>query len=278
MFEILSANLLTRLLALAAATWLTFGWCRRFGNAFVPLACGLLLAISLGHLLPEAFSSGADPERVGLSALSVVVFFVLFEGLLHAWGGHGVHVHGKVEHNLEYDRGVQAFALLFGCSLHGFVDGIVVAGSFLVSGSLGWLAAMAVLLHEIPQEAGSMALVRSLGWSRGRTIGVFVIPAMATLAGGVTGALVLSHSAYLPYVLAASAASFLFITLRSFLPEVMGAERSRRGVLADVLLFLAGVLLSFTLLGHIHPEGHDHDHVGHSGHTTDTTVETAVHR
>ncbi|HJD07395.1 MAG TPA: ZIP family metal transporter [Candidatus Sutterella merdavium] len=261
MLEILSANLLTRLLALAAATWLTFGWCRRFGNAFVPLACGLLLSVALGHLLPEAFSSGADPERVGQSALAVVVFFVLFEGLLHAWGGHAAHGAHRPHGN---DRGVEAFALLFGCSLHGFVDGIVVAGAFQVSGSLGWLAAGAVLLHEIPQEAGSMALVKSLGWPRGRTIAVFLIPAASTLAGGAAGSLFLSHSAYLPHVLAASAASFLFITLRSFLPEVMSAERSRRGVVADILLFLAGVGLSFVLLGHIHPEGAGHAHFEHA--------------
>ena len=258
MLEILSANVLTRLLALIAAAWLTFGWCRRFGNAFVPLACGLLLGVSLGHLLPEAFASGADPQSVGLSALSVVVFFVLFEALLHAWGAHGhegCHTH---------DRGVEAFALLLGCSLHGFVDGIVVAGAFQVGSELGWLAAVAVLLHEIPQEAGSMALVKSLGWSRGRTVAVFLVPAAATVAGGAAGALVLSHSSYLPFVLAASAASFLFITLRSFLPEVMSARRTRAGVLADALLFLLGIGLSFVLLGHIHPEGaghaHGHDH------------------
>ena len=142
MLEILSANFLTRLLALAAATWLTFGWCRRFGNAFVPLACGLLLGVALGHLLPEAFSSGADPERVGQSALAVVVFFVLFEGLLHAWGGHASHGRRTDDDKAHHtsDRGVEAFALIFGCSLHGFVDGIVVAGAFQVSGSLGWLA------------------------------------------------------------------------------------------------------------------------------------------
>lgn len=277
MLQILSANLLTRLLALAAATWLTFGWCRRFGNAFVPLACGLLLGVALGHLLPEAFSSGADPERVGQSALAVVVFFVLFEGLLHAWGGHAAHGHrtnADKDHH-KNDRGVEAFALLFGCSLHGFVDGIVVAGAFQVSGSLGWLAAAAVLLHEIPQEAGSMALVRSLGWPRGRTIAVFLIPAVSTLAGGAAGGLFLSHSAYLPHVLAASAASFLFITLRSFLPEVMSAERSRKGVVADVLLFLAGLGLSFVLLGHIHPEGEGHAHFEHA--EVSQSVDAHVH-
>ena len=132
MLEILSANFLTRLLALAAATWLTFGWCRRFGNAFVPLACGLLLSVALGHLLPEAFSSGVDPERVGQSALAVVVFFVLFEGLLHAWGGHAAH---GARHPHGNDRGVEAFALLFGCSLHGFVDGIVASAQGLFDSS-----------------------------------------------------------------------------------------------------------------------------------------------
>ena len=176
---------------------------------------------------------------------------------------------------IKNDRGVEAFALLFGCSLHGFVDGIVVAGAFQVSGSLGWLAAAAVLLHEIPQEAGSMALVRSLGWPRGRTIAVFLIPAVSTLAGGAAGGLFLSHSAYLPHVLAASAASFLFITLRSFLPEVMSAERSRKGVVADVLLFLAGLGLSFVLLGHIHPEGEGHAHFEHA--ETSQTIDAHVH-
>ena len=191
-----------------------------------------------------------------------------------AIAAHGHRTNADKDHH-KNDRGVEAFALLFGCSLHGFVDGIVVAGAFQVSGSLGWLAAAAVLLHEIPQEAGSMALVRSLGWPRGRTIAVFLIPAVSTLAGGAAGGLFLSHSAYLPHVLAASAASFLFITLRSFLPEVMSAERSRKGVVADVLLFLAGVGLSFVLLGHIHPEGEGHAHFEHA--ETSQTIDAHVH-
>ena len=120
-----------------------------------------------------------------------------------------------------------------------------------------------------------MALVKSLGWPRGRTIAVFLIPAVSTLAGGAAGGLFLSHSAYLPHVLAASAASFLFITLRSFLPEVMSAERSRRGVVADILLFLAGVGLSFVLLGHIHPEGEGHAHFEHA--ETSQTIDAHVH-
>ena len=44
----------------------------------------------------------------------------------------------------------------------------------------------------------------------------------------------------------------------------MSAERSRRGVVADILLFLAGVGLSFVLLGHIHPEGEGHAHFEHA--------------
>lgn len=120
-----------------------------------------------------------------------------------------------------------------------------------------------------------MALVKSLGWSRGRTIAVFLLPMAATLAGGAAGGLFLSHSAYLPHVLAASAASFLFITLRSFLPEVMDADRSRKGVVADVLLFLLGVGLSFILLGHIHPDGEGHAHFGHGEITQ--SVDSHVH-
>ena len=44
----------------------------------------------------------------------------------------------------------------------------------------------------------------------------------------------------------------------------MDADRSRKGVVADVLLFLLGVGLSFILLGHIHPEGEGHAHFGHA--------------
>lgn len=72
----------------------------------------------------------------------------------------------------------------------------------------------------------------------------------------------------LPYALAASAASFLFITLHALLPEVFRDHASPRQGARQLVLFALGILLSTVILG----LGHGHDH----GHDQTSTVEEAV--
>jgi zinc and cadmium transporter len=48
---------------------------------------------------------------------------------------------------------------LVGDMVHNFIDGLVVASAFLLSMPVGIATALAVLLHEIPQEIGDFGVL-----------------------------------------------------------------------------------------------------------------------
>jgi zinc and cadmium transporter len=94
-------------------------------------------------LLPESVElrEGLD---IFLFVLVGFILFFLIEKILH-WR----HCHkGECEvHTFTYMN-------LIGDSIHNFIDGFIMATSFVVSIPLGMTTAMAIALHEIPQEIG----------------------------------------------------------------------------------------------------------------------------
>ena len=74
--------------------------------------------------------------------------------------------------------------VIIGDAVHTFVDGIVIAAATLTSVPLGITTALAVVAHEIPQEAGDFAVLLSAGQSRRRA----VLLNVASAGGGVAGA------------------------------------------------------------------------------------------
>ncbi len=86
--------------------------------------------------------------------------------------------------------------MLAGLSLHALFDGVAIGSGFLVSGWLGWLIFLAILLHKAPEGFTMASVMLASGRSRLRR---FILPlclAGATLAGVLVIQLVPS---WLPY-------------------------------------------------------------------------------
>lgn len=253
-FEVFLANAATRALALGCAFWLVAKPLARSADALLAAACGFLLTMALTHLLPEAFeAAGADPHRLGLAMLLTVAVFLVLGRLIGA--GHVGHDHADCG-----PAPAQSLPGLFSAAaLHGFVDGVLIATTFLVSERAGWLAALAVLAHELPQQAGFLVILRSAGKSS-RTAVLFCLgTALAAVLGGFAGlAAVGFFEGLLPYALAMSAASFTYITLFALLPEAFEGCAGLRANLARFALVFAGGALSLLLLGfaHDHEDAH----------------------
>ena len=45
-----------------------------------------------------------------------------------------------------------SYLILISDCVHNFIDGLIIAGSFIISIPLGFVTVLAVALHEIPQE------------------------------------------------------------------------------------------------------------------------------
>jgi zinc and cadmium transporter len=95
--------------------------------------------------------------------------------------------------------------------------------------------------HEVPQEVGDFAILLDHGYRPWRAFAYNLLSATATLPGAIAGYFWLETSREaLPYVLAFSAASFLYIAIADLVP------RLHRGVgfgrhLCQFALLLAGI-------------------------------------
>src|SRR6185295_7988756 len=78
-------------------------------------------------------------------------------------------------------------------SLHNFIDGFLIATAYLVSTPAGVGTTLAVLLHEIPQEIGDVAVLLHAGFTRSRALMVNMLSASVAILGAII-ALIIGRS------------------------------------------------------------------------------------
>lgn len=246
--ELILALVIARVVATILAFWAIGAVFDKVGRRLLPIACGLLLSIAMTHLLPEGLIE-ADAFWAGLLMLAVIVFFVLLELIGTAMAKrHGEQTQPRPE----------VRSLLTGMSLHGFADGLVLAGAFVTGSHLGWFVAFAILLHEIPQQAGATALYRAAGFTGQKTLMCLLLPTLAAVIGAVAGTVTMVQPFLLPYVLIVSGTSFVYMSLRSFLPHIIAKTKTWRDVVLTLLLLMIGMTAGVLISHQEHEHAHTH--------------------
>ena len=208
----------------------------------IAFAAGALLGDAFLHLLPEVAESGTGFDlTASLSLLSGVIAFFILEKVLH-WH----HAHFPREEHVH----PVAVTNLVGDGLHNFIDGSIVAGSFLVSTRLGIATSVAVVLHEIPQELGDFAILVRAGLKPRRALALNLMTALAAIAGAVLTLLLASAVEGIERVVVPlTAGAFVYIASTDLLPELHKEPQLGRsffqlagvlagvGVMASLLLF-----------------------------------------
>lgn len=202
-----------------------------------PFAAGALLGTAFLDLLPEAAGNGGAPT-VGWALLGMLVFFFL-ERFVHEF--HHQHTH---EHDEENEHRATVPMVIIGDILHNSIDGVVIAGTFLVSVPLGVATTIAVSMHEIPQEIGDFGLLLHRGVERKRVIIYNVISALATVvAAMITYAVGVRVLEVLPMFLATTAGFFIYIAASDLIPELHRTRRKGTAGRLDPLVLLGGIAL-----------------------------------
>ena len=67
--------------------------------------------------------------------------------------------------------------------MHNFIDGVVIAVTFLVSVPLGIVTTLAVAAHEIPQEIGDFGILLHKGIKKKRVLALNLISALMAIIG-----------------------------------------------------------------------------------------------
>lgn len=218
-------------------------------NYLVSFATGMLLGAGFLHLLPEALESAATRSE-GIMAtvlVAILTFFLLEKGLL--WRHHHHHAGHEGPHAHARENGRPAGALiLVGDSFHNFLDGALITAAFVADFRLGVVTALAVIAHEIPQELGDFAILLHSGYSRGRAFALNLLTSLAMVLGVAVAWIALDAiAALLPYLLAFTAASFVYVAVADLMPSLNREVRAGDTV---VQLALIGLGLLFNLLVH----------------------------
>lgn len=179
----------------------------------VSLSAGALLGGAFFHLIPEAAEAqGFNLNLAVLLMVGILTFFVL-EKIIH-W--RHCHIPTSEEHPHPF-----AFMNLIGDGLHNFIDGMLIAGSFIVNVQLGITTTIAVMLHEIPQEIGDFGVLIHGGFSRSKALLVNFISALTAVLGAIVILILNVEVETVASILVPFAAGgFIYIAASDLIPEL----------------------------------------------------------
>lgn len=207
-------------------------WTRRNALAVLSFAVGVILAASFFELLPEAQALTASwPYWV----LGAILALYLIE--------HIITIHGNREHYQPEFHSVGIVSVL-GIGIHSLVDGIVIGVGFEVSLTLGLIASVAVIAHELAEGVFSYTLLIHDQVAESRATFYSWLVALATPVGTLLTVLVTRDvpASVLGVLLAIAAGSFIYVGGSDLVPET----HRKQPKLANIALVLAGV--AFVLL------------------------------
>ncbi|MFQ5819511.1 MAG: ZIP family metal transporter [Candidatus Heimdallarchaeota archaeon] len=197
----------------------------------IAYATGSLLAAALLGLIVDALTRLA-PRQTLSTVLGGILLFFFLEKLVIWWRSH------YSECEVHSTAGPM---LLIGDAFHNATDGMVIATSFLASIPMGIAVALSVIAHEIAQEVGDFAILLHSGYSKRKALWLNILSGLSTIPTAILTYYALSLlQTVIPYVMAFSAASFLYIALTDLFPE-LHRKVEFRYILRQLLLVLTGI-------------------------------------
>lgn len=204
---------------------------RKYIFLFISLAVGALLGDALIHLIPEALEASTNTTTTSILIIMGILFFFALEKFLH-WHHHGedqeepsIHPVGKL--------------VLVSDGVHNFLDGIIIAASFLVSIPVGLATTIAVILHEIPQEVGDFAVLLHSGYTKKDALKLNFLSALFAIAGAVV-MFTLGKTAEISstWFLPIAAGGFIYIAVADLIPELHKTKEAKYSLLQIVAILL----------------------------------------
>ena len=233
LFQILIAVILVSLVSLVGIfLFLKEKVIKKYLFYLVSFAAGSLLGAAFLDLLPEAFESGFKESVPVFIIIGILSFFIL-EKFLH-WHHH--HTGKKEVHAFNYLNTI-------GDGLHNFLDGAIIAVSFLNSTKIGIVVTIAVVAHEIPQEIGDFVILIYGGWSKLKALVINFLTALTAVLGALFAYFYsgfISNSSI--YLTSFAIGGFIYIAGTDLIPEIQKEKNIRKSYIQFILLIF-GVLL-----------------------------------
>jgi zinc transporter, ZIP family len=184
---------------------------RRDIETLIALTGGVVVAVALFDVLPEALEAVGDAHKVTAIVGLGFLFFFFAERLLvlhHRDEPDEARAHSRV--------GVFGAA---GLSAHSFIDGLGIGLAFGLDETTGFLVFLAVVSHDFADGLNTVGFVLSQSNDRRQAVKWLAIDAAAPLLGAIVGSAISLSEEKLGYLLAAYAGFFLYMGATDLLPE-----------------------------------------------------------
>ncbi|MGQ9721383.1 MAG: ZIP family metal transporter [Candidatus Jordarchaeum sp.] len=204
----------------------------------IAFAAGALMGGAFFHILPESVE---HTEPLNFAILLIVGFsiFFLLERVIY-WR----HCHEGV-----CDVHPFTYLNLFGDGIHNFIDGVLIAASYMLDINLGIVITLAVIAHEIPQEIGDYGILVYGGFERLKALGYNLLTALTAIIGALITYFVLQSSvvfggytSFVYSILPFAAGGFIYIASSDLIPELHKEQNIKRSI-ASIVFFLIGIIL-----------------------------------
>ena len=199
----------------------------------IAFASGTLLGGAFLNLLPEAMVEVGEATFY-YAVIGMVIFFVL-EKFLY-WR----HCH-------EGECPVHMFAYLnlIGDGIHNFIDGMIIAATYLASFELGFTTTLAVIFHEIPQEIGDFGVLIYGGFHKRRALAYNFITALTAILGSLAAYFLAGLANFGALLVPFAAGGFVYIAATDLIPELHKKNTAGTSILQFFALLLGVGLMAY---------------------------------
>lgn len=176
-------------------------------------SAGAVIGVAFFDLIPEALELGSSYFEISTITALIAVGFIGYMILdrfvvLHTHTEHDEHSH---DHSGQLGAG--------SLSIHSFLDGVAIGLAFQVSGAVGIIVAVAVLVHDFSDGINTVNFILK---NKGEDKSAFhwlIIDALAPVLGVISTFFFTLHESTLAIILALFAGFFLYIGASDLLPE-----------------------------------------------------------
>ena len=209
---------------------------RRIVMVLVGFASGTLLGGAFFDLLPEAVNMINPPITIFYFVILGIIVFFCIEKFLY-WR----HCHEE-----ECQVHTFAYISLVGDGVHNFIDGMIIAATFVLGFELGFITTLAVISHEIPQEIGDFGVLIYGGLSKRKALTYNFISALTAILGAIVTYYVVYLRSNYTLLVPFAAGGFIYIAATDLMPELH--KKSHAG---ESIIQLLSILLGLGLMAYL---------------------------
>ena len=206
---------------------------------FISFSAGALFGDAFFHLLPQLTKNGFTFLISSFILVGILIFFSL-EKIVH-WQ----HCHMPITKTHVHPF---AYMNLVGDSLHNFIDGIIIASSYIISIPVGIATSIAVFLHEIPHEMGNFGILVHGGFSKAKALLLNFLTALCSFLGVLIVFFLNNKIANIEIIFTSIAVGgFIYIAGSDLIPELHKESQIKTSLL-QILFFVLGAAILAALL------------------------------